>query len=420
MTVGRDETCDIVLNDDKVSRKHAQIQVTKTGVDVEDLSSSNGTWLSGSRINRSAWRPGVDLTIGDCRLELADLNASPNPNQTTVILDQGSIKTVAAHPKDNVTQPSKDGHAPKGGHVPKERRDRRRGNTISRHWNGGFSLGRSIFINTILLSLVAIFIAAALITSVSADGSPKLRLFVVSSIFATTFSMSIWQVVGNLRSLSGAKERGAWRISRWSAALLCALMVLGMPFSIYQFTQTWSSLRQLESNRDENGQPVYALEVSNNILIFRGAVVWPLIDDIKTQLAQNAQVNVLVLDSLGGDATAGRRINDIVRERNMTTAVDNRCASACTVIFVGGRDRVISQNAQLGFHAASIILMDEMMTRIMNVITMRADSLNAQYYRRAGVSEDFIRRAISTPSTELWVPSHNILVEHGVVTRIAR
>ncbi|MEM7776857.1 MAG: FHA domain-containing protein, partial [Pseudomonadota bacterium] len=98
VTVGRDETCDIVFNDDKVSRKHAQIQVTKTGVDVEDLSSSNGTWLSGSRINRSAWQPGVDLTIGDCRLELADLNASPNPNQTTVILDQGSIKTVAAHP----------------------------------------------------------------------------------------------------------------------------------------------------------------------------------------------------------------------------------------------------------------------------------------------------------------------------------
>jgi S-ribosylhomocysteine lyase LuxS involved in autoinducer biosynthesis len=62
--------------------------------------------------------------------------------------------------------------------------------------------------------------------------------------------------------------------------------------------------------------------------------------------------------------------------------------------------------------------MDAMMTRIMNSFTFRHDALNADTYRRAGISEDFVQRAISTPSTDLWVPPHDVLVQAGVVHEI--
>ena len=43
MLVGRDESCDIYLPDDRISRKHAQIKIDSDAVRVSDLGSTNGT-----------------------------------------------------------------------------------------------------------------------------------------------------------------------------------------------------------------------------------------------------------------------------------------------------------------------------------------------------------------------------------------
>jgi pSer/pThr/pTyr-binding forkhead associated (FHA) protein len=43
ITIGRDEQCEIVINDRQVSRQHARIKRTPQGVALEDLGSKNGT-----------------------------------------------------------------------------------------------------------------------------------------------------------------------------------------------------------------------------------------------------------------------------------------------------------------------------------------------------------------------------------------
>ena len=48
-TIGR-EGCDVVLADPEVSRRHAALRMTGDGPAVEDLGSSNGTWVNGERI----------------------------------------------------------------------------------------------------------------------------------------------------------------------------------------------------------------------------------------------------------------------------------------------------------------------------------------------------------------------------------
>lgn len=50
LTVGRDTARDIVLADDKVSRLHLQVAIIGTEVVVQDLGSSNGTFLDGRRL----------------------------------------------------------------------------------------------------------------------------------------------------------------------------------------------------------------------------------------------------------------------------------------------------------------------------------------------------------------------------------
>ena len=50
IVVGRDEGADVLIDNPSVSRRHAEIRLTDDGWVVEDLGSSNGTFLKGAKI----------------------------------------------------------------------------------------------------------------------------------------------------------------------------------------------------------------------------------------------------------------------------------------------------------------------------------------------------------------------------------
>jgi len=70
LVLGRGDDCDVVLEDDKASRRHATLTPGADGtIEVEDLDSTNGTFVDGRRIpGRATLRPGGTLTIGDTTL----------------------------------------------------------------------------------------------------------------------------------------------------------------------------------------------------------------------------------------------------------------------------------------------------------------------------------------------------------------
>ena len=64
--VGRDETCEVFLDDVSVSRKHAELHVDGTAVTVEDQYSKNGTQVNGKRIKeRTPVANGDTITFGN-------------------------------------------------------------------------------------------------------------------------------------------------------------------------------------------------------------------------------------------------------------------------------------------------------------------------------------------------------------------
>jgi pSer/pThr/pTyr-binding forkhead associated (FHA) protein len=62
--IGRSDDCNLRIRSKQVSRKHCQIELTKAGVCVRDLESSNGTFVNGKRISAHT---SVPLSSG-CRL----------------------------------------------------------------------------------------------------------------------------------------------------------------------------------------------------------------------------------------------------------------------------------------------------------------------------------------------------------------
>lgn len=406
ITIGRDEACDVTIEDDVASRRHARIEATGATVEVEDLGSSNGTWLGPKRITKATWLPGTPLKIGDTVFFLrpeGDIS-----NQDTVVIGKDGAMPAGAAAKIGGGTGGAAGTKAAG----------KGGNFITRHWRGGYSLGRSIFINTLLVSILLTVLIANLTVEVAADTSPRQRLVFITVMEIITIAILIWQIVGDWRSWRGAKARGAGRIARWSSFVFIALITLSPLLSLMEFADTWSSLRDIETGRDSGGDAAYTLTKDDNVLVFDGVVSWPLVEDMRQAIENNPDINVVLLNSPGGDTTASRRINDILRQRPIATAVLQGCASACTVIYAAGQRRAIGPNGQLGFHASAVILMDVMMTRIMNALTFRSDSLNADYYRQAGFDEAFIERAVTTPSTDLYVPTTDVLLHANVVHEV--
>lgn len=53
LRIGRSNDCQLILDDDYVSTRHAQVVRTETGFAVEDLGSTNGTYVNNERITNS-------------------------------------------------------------------------------------------------------------------------------------------------------------------------------------------------------------------------------------------------------------------------------------------------------------------------------------------------------------------------------
>jgi hypothetical protein len=71
LNLGRSASCQLVLDDALVSRRHAQIIVAADNVSVRDLSSANGVFVNGERVNgERALRPGDRILIGKQELLL--------------------------------------------------------------------------------------------------------------------------------------------------------------------------------------------------------------------------------------------------------------------------------------------------------------------------------------------------------------
>jgi len=69
LQLGRDKAMDIVLSDPEVSRRHARFESRDGVVYVDDIKSSNGTFLNGRRVTEAIEvRAGDEIDVGTTRI----------------------------------------------------------------------------------------------------------------------------------------------------------------------------------------------------------------------------------------------------------------------------------------------------------------------------------------------------------------
>jgi len=70
MSIGREHDNNIELKDPDVGRYHARILYDRGRFVLEDLESSNGTWLNGEKISEAALKNGDRIKIGETELAI--------------------------------------------------------------------------------------------------------------------------------------------------------------------------------------------------------------------------------------------------------------------------------------------------------------------------------------------------------------
>lgn len=68
--LGRDPSCDLVINDVKCSRRHAVMEAGPDGLAVRDSGSANGVFVNGRKTDRSPLKAGDEVKLGDVVLRV--------------------------------------------------------------------------------------------------------------------------------------------------------------------------------------------------------------------------------------------------------------------------------------------------------------------------------------------------------------
>jgi hypothetical protein len=111
--IGRDTANYISINDAEISRKHAKLTRLEQGFAIEDLGSTNGTFINGQRIvARHALRPGDVISLGENIALNYDVMSDPNATMVSSSARAAKAPKVVAAPPP--PPPAYSGQVPAG------------------------------------------------------------------------------------------------------------------------------------------------------------------------------------------------------------------------------------------------------------------------------------------------------------------
>lgn len=287
---------------------------------------------------------------------------------------------------------------------------KRNENFIIRHWRGNFSLPRSYWINS-LISNIFIFVLFIL-SSQEVRHVRNLYIPIASLLFfwGVVVVVLIWQLVGTWRSANRASienPKSIWpNIAKFMMVL--ATLKFGADF-VKDAPVQFEDAYQAAIGDPAMGKRGIRVLADGTEIEISGPMARGQVEAFSDALVDSPRAHLIHLDSLGGRISVAEDIADIISGLGLDTLVDNRCASACTIVFLAGHRRWIRPSAKMGFHSGSF--------------AGKSGSLFNEtfklYYKSAGLPQTFIDRALGTPANSIWVPTTEELLAAHVVTDIA-
>jgi hypothetical protein len=263
-----------------------------------------------------------------------------------------------------------------------------------------------------LAELVIVSLIAAAV-SPSQGYEPAAILATLVSIWLAILIVFVWQIVGLWRSAErrANERRKIGRGAFWARAAQ-VMAVLAVVQNVAAFNN--SGLPQInEMSRialqNDPDIPDNQLQISDDgkIVVLNGGIKYGLAHDLEILLKAAPGVTGLELTSPGGRIAEAKKIFDLVRTRGLDTFVPVECSSACTLVFIAGRNRLVSPGGRLGFHGSYFPGMTK-------AELAEANADWGDLYREAGIDGGFISRALAVSPDDILYPTAAELSAAGV------
>jgi hypothetical protein len=106
--IGRSSDLDMVLVEDMVSRRHAKITTTNGEIAIQDLGSTNGTFVNGEKVSRSRLAEGDRILVGTSIIKLVAADPSQAHHHSEAEarqrLQQGARQSTSGRPMSGVIE----------------------------------------------------------------------------------------------------------------------------------------------------------------------------------------------------------------------------------------------------------------------------------------------------------------------------
>lgn len=287
-------------------------------------------------------------------------------------------------------------------------------NYFMRHWRGELTLPVSYWVNGTLLAGIGMFIILMLVNMMGSSGySLRVIAMVSLAVMSLAVAVTIWSLVGIWRSANLHVSRGG--ASGW-ASTAKVMVFLGFLTQVGNLNShiipQVKEFGLIAVGKDPIGKISIKIAADGQSMVIFGMLGEGSAEEVKQILDSAPGVKTLVLNSAGGRLLEAENIAQFVRTRGLNTYVEDMCASACTYVFLAGKDRAATPNAKIGFHQPSFPGLDE---------TTRQQSTQSmlETYRAAGLPEAFIQHVNTTQATDMWYPSRDELITANVITRLS-
>jgi hypothetical protein len=290
-----------------------------------------------------------------------------------------------------------------------------RSNYIVRHWRGELPLTISFWFNGFMGYVVSAIVSALIMANVPSFGgdySPNVILTALVFVWLITFLILMWQVIGTWRSASNyqLKEGNRWLARASKIMLIICTLQTTITFGYTGAPQLGEIFNIAAGDREVGPYELHVLRDGQE-LEFSGGITFGAAKELKRFLDAMGAVRLVHLNSIGGRIAEAQRMGDIIESRGLNTYVSNRCLSACTLVFLRGRERLISSEGRLGFHQPNFSGLTDTARRSM--IVQEETRL-----RQLGLSQDFARRANFAAPDDMWIPTTAELLKENVATRV--
>ncbi len=283
------------------------------------------------------------------------------------------------------------------------------GDRVLGHWRGDLSLFQIYFYCPVLAFIFLVILFGAVLTIEAAfELSAVRRAYLEATAIAAIGACGLWWCVGAFRKTNHLLSENRMAMAAlvyvsacWSSCQVGSFFITEAFDSIGTLSQRIGDEREYLADLQEGNKRQPWLVTAQPVLrriIAEGQIGHGSADALEKVVRQHPELRLVELNSKGGYVSEMNKLVAIIERNHLDTFVREKCASACTDVFLAGEHRYIDLNARFGFHQSGY------KGKPRDTQWSIAEYMTSIDFRAKGLPEPFISKALNTSYYDLWSP----------------